>query len=410
MRRNHLVLFTERYPFGTGETFVGLEVPYLAEAFDRVTIVPRKGGGSPRAVPDNVDVDARALDGTLRRFRPGLSALLGPTVAELRAMPLNGAPHQRMRRLLRFVRTADGIVRWMRAASLDPRRTLFYSYWLEAVPVGLAACRRLDAALVYVARAAGWDVYEDRYDPPWFPFRTFAAGHAARIFAVSEHAAQHLVRRVEGAPVEVAPLGVEDRGEGRASSDGVYRIASCSAVIPLKRVDLIAEAVAEAARRHPARRFEWTHVGDGPALARLAVEYPPNLKVRLQGHLPYAAVLARYRAEPVDVFVHASTWEGRSVAIMEALNAGIPVVATDAGATRELVCDAVGALVPVRVSAGDLATAITAERGGEVRWRARERWRRECDSKVRFPEFCRRLRAVADQPPSSGTPRAGATG
>lgn len=56
-----------------------------------------------------------------------------------------------------------------------------------------------------------------------------------------------------------------------------------------------------------------------------------------------------------DVFVLSSTWEARSLAVQEALRAGLPVVATAAGGTEELVGEA-GLLVP----AGDPAALAAA--------------------------------------------------
>jgi glycosyltransferase involved in cell wall biosynthesis len=56
-----------------------------------------------------------------------------------------------------------------------------------------------------------------------------------------------------------------------------------------------------------------------------------------------------------DAFVLVSTWEARALVVQEAMAAGVPVVATDAGGLRDLV-DGVGALVPV----GDAVAAAAA--------------------------------------------------
>jgi glycosyltransferase involved in cell wall biosynthesis len=66
-------------------------------------------------------------------------------------------------------------------------------------------------------------------------------------------------------------------------------------------------------------------------------------RVHLVGHhadvLPWLAAL--------DAFVLPSDWEGMSNALLEAMAAGLPVVATAVGGTREVVVDGVtGLLVP----------------------------------------------------------------
>ncbi|HBX71114.1 MAG TPA: hypothetical protein DEH25_17485 [Chloroflexi bacterium] len=50
-----------------------------------------------------------------------------------------------------------------------------------------------------------------------------------------------------------------------------------------------------------------------------------------------------------DIFVLASDWEGISLAILEAMAAGLPVIATDVGGNPEVVVDGeTGVLVPPR--------------------------------------------------------------
>jgi len=56
-----------------------------------------------------------------------------------------------------------------------------------------------------------------------------------------------------------------------------------------------------------------------------------------------------------DVVVSTAVWEGQPISVQEALQLGAPVVATDAGGTREVTGDFAAVLVPV----GD-AVAIAA--------------------------------------------------
>jgi glycosyltransferase involved in cell wall biosynthesis len=70
-------------------------------------------------------------------------------------------------------------------------------------------------------------------------------------------------------------------------------------------------------------------------------------RVRLHGHLPEPDVAALLRR--ADAFFQASLSEGMPTALLEAMASGLPVVATDAGGTREVLADGVeGFLVPPR--------------------------------------------------------------
>jgi glycosyltransferase involved in cell wall biosynthesis len=102
--------------------------------------------------------------------------------------------------------------------------------------------------------------------------------------------------------------------------------------------------------------------------------------VTMIGNVPHAALLRRLRGGEYDVFALASTerageHEGISVALMESMAAGIPVVSTLTGSLNELVTPEVGFLVEQRNPAA-LAAALTQLAGDrELRLRLGERAR-----------------------------------
>jgi glycosyltransferase involved in cell wall biosynthesis len=88
-------------------------------------------------------------------------------------------------------------------------------------------------------------------------------------------------------------------------------------------------------------------VGDGPERSRLedlAIRYTCDHLTRFVGHQPNAAELM----PAFDLFWLASDFEGMSNSLMEAMAAGIPAVASDIPANRELVVPGVtGELFPI---------------------------------------------------------------
>ncbi|WP_164102423.1 glycosyltransferase [Candidatus Laterigemmans baculatus] len=132
-----------------------------------------------------------------------------------------------------------------------------------------------------------------------------------------------------------------------------------------KGQDLLIEAMA----RIDAPQLMLWLVGDGPlrgALERQAAELGVADRVRFTGHLKDAVgLLAR-----CDLLVCPSRYEGLPNVVLEAFGLGVPVIAADAGGTRELVRDAeTGRLVPAG-DAGALSRAVgewlEARRGGAV--------------------------------------------
>jgi glycosyltransferase involved in cell wall biosynthesis len=79
--------------------------------------------------------------------------------------------------------------------------------------------------------------------------------------------------------------------------------------------------------------------GEGPLRASLeALAAAAGARVRILGHIPPDDVLALYGA--VDVFVMPSRAEGRSLALLDAVAAGLPVVLSDIGQNVEVMGDA----------------------------------------------------------------------
>lgn len=131
--------------------------------------------------------------------------------------------------------------------------------------------------------------------------------------------------------------------------------------------------------------FQATLVGDGPerpALEAMAGRLGLDDRVRFAGALPADETLALYG--DADVFCLPSFAEGLPVVLMEAMAAGVPVIASRTSGTPELVEDGVTGLLVEPGAPRDVANALTALAGDlELRRRlaraARERVEAEYD-------------------------------
>jgi glycosyltransferase involved in cell wall biosynthesis len=143
-----------------------------------------------------------------------------------------------------------------------------------------------------------------------------------------------------GAPAHLIanPVDVEAFGRVRRPAPGQARLLFVGRLAPEKRLPDLVEALRLLRQRRPAATLRL--VGDGPERARLA-----GPDVRIDGALSRAAT-ADAVAE-ADVVVLPSQHETFGVALVEALAAGRPVVATRCGGPEEIVTPEVGELVPV---------------------------------------------------------------
>jgi glycosyltransferase involved in cell wall biosynthesis len=151
---------------------------------------------------------------------------------------------------------------------------------------------------------------------------------AARFFR------EHGVR----APIRVLAGGIDGRRFAAAGSRPTEDLLAVGRLAPIKRVDRFLEAVATARRSLP--RLSALVVGDGAeraALEALARGLGLEGCVRFVGHQEDVAPwLARAR-----VLVLSSDSEGLPLSVMEAMTAGLPVVASHVGDLPDLVEDGV---------------------------------------------------------------------
>jgi teichuronic acid biosynthesis glycosyltransferase TuaC len=122
-------------------------------------------------------------------------------------------------------------------------------------------------------------------------------------------------------------------------------IVSVAALVPLKGVDRLIEAMQFVVQTQPQARLYV--IGEGPERAALTVRIAAlslQDKVFLPGARPQCELADWYAA--ADLFCLASQREGCPNVVIEALACGTPVVATDVGGIGELVGDDCGRLVP----------------------------------------------------------------
>jgi glycosyltransferase involved in cell wall biosynthesis len=112
---------------------------------------------------------------------------------------------------------------------------------------------------------------------------------------------------------------------------------------------------------------------------------PENVEVVFEGSVHPSAVLNILVSRAFDLFVNVSETEGVPVSIMEALSAGIPVLATAVGGTPEIVDDTVGRLIDVNTDEKRLAKHIEwfinarKDKVNELRANAFKRYSDKCD-------------------------------
>jgi glycosyltransferase involved in cell wall biosynthesis len=400
--RRRLVLLANEYPFARGDVaFLEAEIAELAARFDEVVVFnyPAPGPETLAELPPGVRYGGSVKGGNRRRV---LLDLLVPAVAllfvrallaERRAGRMNGRWRTEVVAALASVKR--GRTPALRRLLREPGwSTTVYAYW--AAGAGLAVATLPRTAGPVVLRLHRYDLYEDQ-QAAGQPLRASLFRRADVLLAISEHGRRYLAEQYPGivdpATVVLSRLGTLDHGTTPERTDGERVVVlSCSSISPVKRVELILDAVHSLSRSRPVR---WVHLGGGPLEAavreRTRALSDERLEADLRGQVRHEDVMDFLRENHVDVFVNASASEGVPVSIMEALSFDVPVVATDVGGSGEIVGEALGSgvLVPAEVTADELARAVERVLDGRGGLAPRAVWSRFSDAAQNARETAR---------------------
>ncbi|NLF80366.1 MAG: glycosyltransferase family 1 protein [Clostridia bacterium] len=176
-------------------------------------------------------------------------------------------------------------------------------------------------------------------EPAVWRYLAWFYSHAELNFALSQHSAERLRRRVIGANIRVLGNGVEPELFSPQLFDADLRrhYAAPDEALLLYVGRLAAEkeieVIMNAARLLDAGRVRYRLlcVGDGPLRGALAQMLLP--RVRFLGYKVGEELQRLYAA--ADIFVFASRIETYGNVILEAMASGLPIVAVDAGGVRE---------------------------------------------------------------------------
>jgi len=229
---------------------------------------------------------------------------------------------------------------------------------------------------------------------------------ARAVIAISEAVRGDLLARgVPANRIHVVESGIDPppTAWSRAALERAFALAPGTAVIgtvarlhPVKGLDTLIDALALVAKDPAAPPFVQLFLGDGPeraALVERARRAGLDDRMRWLGYRPDARAIVG----ALDLFVLPSRAEGFGLAALEAMAAGIPVVATAAGNLPALLDGGrLGRLVPVD-DAPALAAAIAQGLAGTTADReraqaARERYLKDYSGQA----MARRTAAVFD--------------
>ncbi|HVA38914.1 MAG TPA: glycosyltransferase [Candidatus Dormibacteraeota bacterium] len=369
---------TSQYPFGPGEAFLHAEAEALSRLSGDVVVIPTR----PKTrQSQHADLTARVL-----RLGPW-----APCTFMLAALEASSHPRRALKALIRVLATpyrpstkvknlalfpmALAVARAIRAERIEH----VHAHWLST-PSTVAYVAATMTGVKWSCTAHRFDIFEDN-------LLTQKVSSAAFVRAISARN-RDLIVSLSGdgtsARCPVVHLGVDlPQHASPLLQNATLRILSPAALVPVKGHRHLIEALA--ILRSSGVAFTCDLVGDGPLRKTLQDQIASlglSGDVHLRGAVAHDRLMGELTGGTYDVVVLASTesgteFEGIPVALMEAMAAGIPCVATDTGSISELIDDAACSTLVAQRDPKALAAAIAAHvdvpRRRQLGERARER-------------------------------------
>ncbi len=363
-----LYYFTYSYPYGMAEEWKANELRELVRHFDEITVVPFFYAGNydkPKSLPEGIKLEGplfREMGSSGSRFTI-FHILFNKNFPLFMREFFSKRVFLSRQRLRGWINSTYDVIRLMghpfvqkliRSAS---RQTVLYFYWGKGSSEMLPFINTGSFNKTFV-RMHRFDLFE-YVNNNYIPYRGPLLNKITVAAPSSTAGKEHLKIRYPKAKskIEVFHCGTVGNGKvSKPSSDNILRVVSCSGLSQVKRVDLMIRSL-----QYVDFPVRWLHLGDGRLMGELK-----ELSRRLNlddsfifvGMVPSEEVVDFYTNNTIDLFVNTSSSEGVPFSIMEAFSAGIPVMATDVGGTKEIVNDEVGVLLPHDITPLQLAEQL----------------------------------------------------
>ncbi len=252
----------------------------------------------------------------------------------------------------------------IKSGIISHNKLLIYSFWFDDYFLGLIFLKN-KYNLKLVVSAHGYDLYEFRNKGNRIPFREYALSHVNMVFPDSYAGVDYLKMKYPKLinnkvntflpSISKKPICIS------FSNDGLIRFLTISRTHPVKRLDHLLNILKCLEFDYHEICIEWTHIGSGEeydALCNLLKNLCfTRFKINFKSTFTDLEIKNFYYNEPIDFFLNVSSSEGTSLALIEAISYGVPVICTKVGGNI-FVAEQCGYLLEVDYNHHDLYKII----------------------------------------------------
>ncbi|MBL7890349.1 MAG: glycosyltransferase [Bacteroidia bacterium] len=361
-----LLLFTKQFPFGKAETYLESEILVIQNLFSRVYFLPSHISGENRIeMPSSFEVKSFDQNWSKKKnkilfqnaffiFRVLLKEFLFVPSKLVFVRKINLYKNM----LLHKIYVAEQLSEFIAGCG---NKVVLCSYWFSDWATVLSVLKEKRKNISFVSRGHGYDIFDDRFDDAYIPFRCFQLSNVDAVYSVSKKGATYLRNKnINPENIKVSYLGVSDKGVNPFDPNARFTIVSCSNVNIFKRVDLIIDVL-----KNIDFPVDWVHFGDGDQLDYIkekAKGLPSNIKTDFRGRVSNQEVMTFYLENSVNLFITTSAMEGLPMTLIEASSFGIPLMGTNVGGIPEIINDETGMLIEEKIDVNKVASDISSFR------------------------------------------------
>lgn len=361
-----LILFTSSYPYGDRETYLETEIKYLSQKFNHIVIYPfhyKNNSEEFRRVPKGVEVKKPLMPIKKRaKIYIFFKNFFNSQSTKLMIIEFfNKKVYLSTFKILKWMRTLmhTVILRSSNAYNeiIKEKESVFY-FWWGTNWAWLLCFNIKHNSNKYFVRLHGGEVFHDRNNN-FIPLSEEIFKNADILLSISETLRSYLVKKynIKKNKILISRLGVDFHVLNPPNNQKIISMVSISNLIELKRVKLIIDILSDIKKE-----VKWVHFGDGPLKEDLEKyslkKLQKNIKFNFIGQKPNSYIINYFSNTPVDFVINLSKYEGLPFSLIEAMSFGIPCIATDAGATKEIVNDDNGILLKLNFDQDKLIKEI----------------------------------------------------
>lgn len=413
MLKKKIIIITNDFPFGKEEvTFIKPELYYLLNKFNVAIISMSNSDEKTTNLNENINLyHIKRRFNLLSKIKYIIKYFMRKEcIEEVRQIILlKKLLIPRIRDSIGYFGCAEVLYEQIKKQRIFEKEKpdIVYSYWCNENCLAVLLHKSEYSHIRIVSRIHGYDLYEERNIFGRQPFRSLINSRIDKLFFLSEEAIKYYINTWKDIKIslcEIYKMGIINQYDVKKLKEtNVFHLVSCSHLIPLKRVELIVEALFLIYDI----KIKWVHFGTGEEeyniqrRAENLFKDKINISYKLMGYRTNQDIMKFYAENYIDCFITTSESEGCPVSIQEALSFGIPVIGTDTGAIGSMIKNC-GILLPLKITAQDVADAITQMSSfnnteiKELRKNAYSVWKENYNGEINYNSFAERLSLLVE--------------